>query len=295
MKIRTWLGFHRQAVHSMWRNSWMTVASIGTVAITMLIFGIFLLLAENMAGMAGEMESQVEISLYLQDEISSQQIDQLAQQLMSFPEVATVKYVSKEEALLRMREWYGGSAAFLDGLEMDNPLRNGFEVRTHQPQQVLELVPQLETLDGVAEVIYGEGVVEQLFEITRVMRLVAMVLMVGLALAATFIIANTIRITVFARRREVEIMRYVGATNWFIRWPFLVEGMLLGLIGGLMAGGLVSYLYILAVQRLAVSMPFLPLIQPWPLVLHMGGWVVLTGTVIGGLGSAVSLRRFLRV
>lgn len=285
----------RQSVTSMWRNSWMTVASVGTVAVTMLIVGIFLLLASNLNNLAGSLESQVEISVYLQDELTSEQVDSLAQEFTAMPELASVKYVSKAEALDRLREWYGESAEFLDGLDLDNPLRNGFELATVEPRQVLEVVPVLRTYPGVAEVVYGQGVVEQLFNVTRIVRMIALGLMIGLAAAATFIISNTIRITVFARRREINIMKYVGATDWFIRWPFVIEGMILGFTGSLVAGGLIIWFYQAAVSNLAVSMPFLPLIQPWPLLLVIGAWVLGIGMAIGVLGSTISLRRFLRV
>ncbi|HHW98327.1 MAG TPA: ABC transporter permease [Firmicutes bacterium] len=295
MKIRTWAFFTGQAFSSMRRNSWMTIASIGTVAVTMIVLGIFLLLGGNINNFAGNIESQVEISLYLQDEITSRQVDELAQKLTAMEQVALVKYVSKEEALIELREMYGESGDFLAGLELDNPLRNGFRLRTHRPEQVLEIVPTLRTLDGVAEVQYGQGFVEQLFAVTNVLRVVALGLMLGLAAAATFIIANTIRITVFARRREISIMKYVGATDWFIRWPFVIEGMTLGLIGSLIAAGLVAWAYNAAVVNLAVTIPFFPLVKPWPFLLGIAGWVVLIGTAIGVIGSTVSLRRFLRV
>lgn len=285
----------KQSVTSMWRNSWMTVASVGTVAVTMLIVGIFLLLASNLTNLAGSLESQVEISVYLQDELTSEQVDALAQEFTALPQLASVKYVDKQEALLRLREWYGESAEFLAGLELDNPLRNGFELTTVEPRQVLEVVPVIQTYSGVAEVVYGQGVVEQLFTITSIVRMVAIGLMVGLAAAATLIISNTIRITVFARRREINIMKYVGATDWFIRWPFIIEGMVLGFTGSLLASGLITWLYQLAVRNLAVSMPFLPLVQPWPLLLVTGSWVLGIGMAIGVLGSTISLRRFLRV
>ncbi len=295
MKIRTWAYFTGQAFSSMRRNSWMTVASIGTVTVTMIVLGVFLLLAGNMNNFAGNIESQVEISVYLQDEITSEQIDELAEKMAALEQVELVKYVSKEEALLEMRDMYGEGSDFLAGLELDNPLRNGFRLRTHRPEQVLDVVPIVRAFDGVAEVQYGQGVVEQLFAVTGILRVVALGLMLGLAAAATFIIANTIRITVFARRREINIMKYVGATDWFIRWPFVIEGMTLGLIGSLIAAGLVAWAYQAAVGGLAVSIPFIPLVAPWPFLLGVSGWLILIGTVIGVVGCTFSLRRFLRV
>lgn len=295
MKIRTWTHFYSQALSSMLRNSWMTIASIGTVAVTMIIFGIFMLVATNLTHMAGNLESQVEISVYLQDEITQEEVSALGQHLMELEGVASVQYVSKEEGLERLKEWYGENNDFLAGLEMDNPLRNAFELRTEKPEMVLDVAPVIETYNGVAEVVYGRGVVEQLFSLTRLVRFIALGLMLGLASAATFIIANTIRITVFARRREISIMKYVGATDWFIRWPFIIEGMVLGFVGSLVSAGLVSWLYGMAVTSLQVSMPFLPLVKPWPLLLMMSGWLLLIGMAIGVLGSTLSLRRFLRV
>lgn len=295
MRIRTWGYFLSQALISMVRNSWMTIASVGTVGVAMLIFGGFMLIASNLSNLAVGLESQVEMSVYLQDEMSPEDINAIGARISTISGVASLNFVSKDDALVRLQEWYGADSGFLAGLELDNPLRDSYEVRTHNPQDVLTIAPVIEGFDGVAEVIYGRSMVERLFALTRIVRLVAVGLMVGLASAALFIIANTIRITVFARRREIGIMKFVGATDWFIRWPFIMEGVLLGLIGSLMSAVLLSWLYRLAVTNMQISLPFLPLVAPTALLGQMFLMLLGLGIGIGVLGSVLSLRRFLRV
>ena len=136
---------------------------------------------------------------------------------------------------------------------------------------------------------------ERLFALTKMIRIFGVVLIVFLALAALFIISNTIRITVFARRKEIGIMKYVGATDWFIRWPFLLEGMILGFGGALIAVLLLAQSYSLLVDKVYQSMAFLPMIPRFPFIVEISFFLLLMGTVIGALGSTISLKRFLRV
>ena len=145
------------------------------------------------------------------------------------------------------------------------------------------------------DVNYGREIVDKLLSITRIIRLVGIVLMGGLSLAAMFIIANTIRITVFARRREIGIMRFVGATDWFIRWPFVMEGLALGVVGALVSASVLAWGYYLAVRSLVRVIPFWPLVAPWPLLQHLALLLLALGAVIGIGGSTVSLRRYLDV
>ncbi len=156
-----------------------------------------------------------------------------------------------------------------------------------------EVAAAVTVLAGVEEVLWGREIVEQLLAITRMMRLVGIGLMVALALAALFIIANTIRMAIFARRREIGIMRYIGATNWFIRWPFVIEGLVLGLLGGMTAASVLAWGYYLAVRALVQAKPFWPWVQPWPFLQQLALLLLSIGVVIGILGSGLSLRRYL--
>ncbi|MBP2646292.1 MAG: hypothetical protein H6Q75_1732 [Firmicutes bacterium] len=176
-----------------------------------------------------------------------------------------------------------------------NPLPNSFEVKVDMPEKVKLVASALSKMKGVENAKFGQEVIEKLFSLTRMIRLFGLVLIIFLALAALFIISNTIRITVFARRKEIGIMKYVGATNWFIRWPFLIEGMILGFGGALISVILIVKIYGLLIQQVTESLTFLPLIPQYPFLTRISMFLLVTGTAIGALGSTISLRRFMKV
>lgn len=294
VKPRTFGYFFQSAGSSLIRNSWMTLASIGTVAVALLVLGVFMLLAVNIGAMAAQVEEQVELTAYLAD-LSPEERNRLANELKAIPGVAAVTFVSREEAWQRLLEWYGDDRDFLAGWEEDNPLREAFEVRADSAFRIAEIAGAVTEVRGIEEVVYGREIVEQLLSITRGVRFVGMGLMAGLALAATFIIANTIRITVFARRREISIMRYVGATAWFVRWPFVIEGLALGIIGAILASSVLAWGYYFAVRSLAAAIPFWPFVAPWPLLQRLALALIGLGALIGVTGSALSVRRYLDV
>lgn len=294
VKPRTFGYFFQSAGSSLIRNSWMTLASIGTVAVALLVLGTFMLLAVNIGAMAAQVEEQVELTAYLAD-LNSQERARLENDLKAIPGVAAVTFVSRDEAWQKLLEWYGEDRDFLAGWEEDNPLRDAFTVRADSAFRVAEIAKAVAEVRGVEEVVYGREIVEQLLSITHAVRLVGIGLMAGLALAATFIIANTIRITVFARRREISIMRYIGATAWFVRWPFVIEGLILGLIGAILASSLLAWGYYFAVRSLAAAIPFWPFVAPWPLLQRLALALLGLGALIGVAGSGMSVRRYLDV
>jgi cell division transport system permease protein len=294
VKARTFGYFFKSSGRSLARNSWMTIASISTVAISLLVLGVFLLLAVNVGVAAQHMESQIEVTAYLLD-MPRDHVQRLEQQVRSISGVSEVYHVSKDEAWERLLEWYGNDRTFLAGWEEENPLRESFEIRAESPELVSEIAGRVAGLSGVEEVVFGRELIEQILAITSAIRMVGTGLMIGLALAAMFIIANTIRIAVFSRRREISIMRYVGATKWFIRWPFIIEGWVLGLIGGVVASSILAWGYYLAVRYLLRVMPFWPLIAPWPFLQQLALGMLGIGSLIGIAGSALSLRRYLNV
>jgi len=294
VKPRTFGYFFQSAGSSLVRNSWMTLASIGTVAVALLVLGVFMLLAVNISAMAAQVEQQVELTAHLAD-MSSQERTRLQSELEAIPGVVEVSLVTREEAWQRLLEWYGDDRGFLAGWEEDNPLRESFEIRADAAQRMGEIAAQVKALRGVAEVVYGREIIEQLLSITRMVRLVGIGLMAGLALAAMFIIANTIRITVFARRREIGIMRYIGATEWFVRWPFIIEGLALGVVGAVISASVLAWGYYFAVRALVVAIPFWPFAAPWPLLQQLALVLLGLGALIGVCGSGMSVRRYLDV
>lgn len=294
MRIRTWAYFIREAVLSLIRNAWMTVASIGTVTVALLILGTFMILAVNLDHMAATVESQVEITAYLDDGLQDKEITDIGKKISAIAGIDQVKYVSKGEALKRLGDRLGDQKSLLEGYENDNPLRNSFEIRSQKAEDVTKVAQATEKVKGVAEVKYGREIVDKLLKFTRVVRIVGIALMVALAVAALFIIANTIRLTVYARRREISIMKFVGGTDWFIRWPFVIEGLFLGVIGSSVAAMVLVYLYRAILRNVEINLPILPLVGANPLLGNLVKLLLTTGGLIGMVGSTISLRKFLK-
>lgn len=295
MKIRTSEYIIREAFLSLKRNNWMSFASVGTVAVSLFIFGMFLILVMNMNKMAASLESQVQISVYLQDEVSRAERKDIETDIRNMQGIDTVKFVSRDEALARFKERLGDQKFLLDALGETNPLPDAFEVTVLQPDMVKTAAASIANFKGVESAKYGQDVIEHLFDITRLIRIVGLSFMVLLAGATLFIISNTIRLTVFARRKEIAIMKYVGATDWFIRWPFLLEGMVLGFFGGVIAAVLLNSVYSAFVVKVYSTLAFFPLIPEYPFLLYVTAVILLSGMVIGALGSTISLKRFLKV
>lgn len=205
------------------------------------------------------------------------------------------EYISKERALERFRERLGEQQSILNALGDNNPLPNGYDIKVERPEQIKEIAQIIANIQGVENVRYGKEMVEKLFSLTKMIRTFGLIIIVFLALAATFIISNTIRLTVFARRREIGIMKYVGATDWFIRWPFLLEGMMLGFLGALIAVLVLMKLYSVFTGHMSVSIAFLPILPSYPILIYLAVFLLGVGMAIGALGSTISLRRFLHV
>ena len=163
------------------------------------------------------------------------------------------------------------------------------------PERIKVITPSIGQLPKVETAKFGQEVVEHLFSLTKILRFGGIVLVIFLAMATLFIISNTIRLTVFARRKEVVIMKYVGATDWFIRWPFLLEGMTLGFFGAVIASVCINSLYAGLLERIHATLAFLPLLPTSPLLFYVTIFLLAAGTGIGALGSYISLRKFLRV
>ncbi|MCR5030022.1 MAG: permease-like cell division protein FtsX [Selenomonadaceae bacterium] len=294
MKISTGEYIIRETMISLKRNSWMSFASIGTVAVSLFVLGMFLILVVNMNRMTDSLESQVEISVYVKDEVNEAGVRTLEERITAMQGIESVKFVDREKAMERFRERLGDQQFLLDALGDKNPLPNSFEVRVVRPDMVRTAAEAIAELPGVETAKYGQDVVEHLFDITRLVRLFGLALMFVLALATLFIISNTIRLTVFARRKEVAIMKYVGATDWFIRWPFLLEGVVLGCLGGIVAALVLRGAYRIIAAKIYDTLAFFPLIPENPFLHYVTAAILVCGMLIGALGSTISLKKFLK-
>ena len=295
MKIRTTEYFVREVFFSLKRNNWMTLASIGTVAVSLFVLGMFMLIVMNMNHMASSLESQVQISVYLQDDISDSTKRDIESDINSMQGIESVTYISKDQALDRFRERLGEQKYLLEALGDTNPLPDSFEVTVKQPDMVKTAAETIQEYKGVESTKYGQDVIQHLFEITRLIRIFGISLIVLLAAATLFLISNTIRLTVFARRKEIAIMKYVGATDWFIRWPFMLEGMVMGFFGAILSVIVLRLAYGAITEKIYDTLAFLPLVPMYPAIDHISLLIMACGMIIGALGSTISLKRFLKV
>ena len=295
MKFSTKCYYIKETFTSLKRNSLMSIASISTVALSILVLGIFLTMVLNVNNLASHLENQVQVTIYMDDSASAEQLKHMEKVLRSTAGIVKVTPRTKEEALAEFRKRLGEQQKLLAALGEDNPFPASFEIQVDNPERIPQLVAQFQQMPGVETAKFGQEVVEHLFQLTRVLRIGGILLIVLLAIATLFIISNTIRITVFARRREVNIMKYVGATDWFIRWPFLLEGMLMGFAGAVIASLILVQGYNAIQAKIYGTLAFFPMLPSWPTMGYLSAGLICVGTLIGALGSSISLRKFLDV
>ena len=297
MKIRTIRRHVRESLRSIARNGWMTFASVGAVTVTLLLVGVFFVIMMNLNNVANSIEEDVEIRVHIDVAANKEDQQALRSKIEQIPEVKTVKFSSKENELKGIIKSLGEEGEAFKLFEQDNPLNDVFIVKTKNPVDTMKTAKKIDKLEYTAKVKYGQGEVEKLFGFTKVSRNVGLVLIAGLLFTAIFLISNTIKITIVARRREIEIMRLVGATNAFIRWPFFLEGLWLGILGSILPMIVIgiSYYYVYDYLKPKLQDHFVQLLEFSPFIFQISGLLLLMGALIGVWGSLMSVRKFLKV
>ena len=289
------LGRHfRESFKSIGRNGWMTFASVSAVTVTLLLVGVFFILLMNMNEIASNVENDVEIRVHLDATSTEQDMALVEKQITDIKGVSNVTFSSKEEELENLVDTLGDAYSLY---EQDNPLRNVYVVKTKTPEDVSAVAQKIEELNFVETVKYGKEYVDRLFKFVDISRNIGLALIIGLLFTAMFLISNTIKITITARRKEIEIMRLVGATNSFIRWPFFLEGLWLGILGALIPIILIGTTYYNLVGYLGprINVKHVELIPFSPFIYQVSAVLLLIGGLIGVWGSLMSVRKFLKV
>lgn len=300
MKLRTFGRHGREGLKSLGRNGWMTFASISSVTVALLIVGFFTALMINLNFISDQIRHDVEVKVYIDQAATKAQTDQLQKKIEALPLVAHVRYVPKKEGLNELIDSMsrdGKEPSVLASLRHENPLPNAFEVKTKHPEDAMAVSKQIKPFENVSSVKYGDGkgTVEKMLSITGTARNVGLAIIIGLLFTAVFLIGNTIKLTIVARRKEIEIMKLVGATNGFIRWPFFVEGLLLGVLGSIIPIVLLWAGYNTFYDIFYKNYSFFKLIPLYPTIYYLTGGLLLIGAFIGVWGSVTSVRKFLRV
>lgn len=284
--------FLREVLINIRRNPLMSVASISTVMVLTLILGFFVVLVANLDSLSRELAGEMQVKAYMSADFQREEAGAFHASLMKIEHVEGTHFVSKDTAFKRLRERLG-SRITLDDLS-HNPLPDAFEIRVDHPKALDVVAEKVARLPGVGSVDYGRDVARKLMALNQVVRVVGMVIL-GLLFASTLlIVSNTIRLTVFARRKEIDIMQLVGAADWFIRWPFILEGVTQGLVGAAMAATVVDVAYRLVVPQLHKTVPFLPILAPGEVLPFLNLGLVSLGCAVGALGSLISVNRHLK-
>ncbi|MBQ4518517.1 MAG: permease-like cell division protein FtsX [Clostridia bacterium] len=297
MKINSVKYFMKEAGRNVFSNGWMSVASMFTVVASLLVFGIFMVLALNVNHMVDKQEKDYEITLTVDENCTQEETEQLGRNLAAVTNVSEVIFESKEVRMEYLRERFGEDAALLDAYQgEENPLRNWYKIRCEDLNLSDDTVAIIKELNGVARVISSGETINKLTTVSKYISTASIWIMLALAVISIFIIANTIKLAVFSRRKEINIMKYVGATDWFIRWPFIIEGMIIGLLGAIASGLFIALSYegiigVFATLKIAF-MDFIPLND---IMAYIGAIFLLMGLGLGALGSLIAVRKHLKV
>ena len=297
MKARTFRRHVRESFKSLGRNGWMMFASVSAVTITLLLVGVFFVIMMNLNNVASSIEKDVEIRVHIDVAATKENQQTLRENIEKISEVNTISFSPKEKELDQLMSSFGKEGDAFAMFEQDNPLSDVFVVHTKNPTDTMKAAKEIEKLQYVGKVNYGQGSVEKIFKVTDFSRNVGIVLIIGLLFTAMFLISNTIKITIFARRKEIEIMKLVGATNWFIRWPYFLEGLWLGLLGSILPVAIIGTSYYYAHSYLSEKLKgnFIQVLDYSPFIYQVSGLLILMGAVIGIWGSVMSVRKFLKV
>lgn len=297
MKFRTMTRHIREGFKNIIRNGWMSIASIGAVTVTLILVGTFVAIMLNVNEMAHKVEEDVEIKVLIDLTAEDDEVTELGEQIEELAGVGMLRFSTKDDELEQLVESMGEQGEAWALYEQDNPLNHAYVLKASDPQDTEKIATEVESLDNVYKVVYGQEVVSNLFKFNNYARTIGLVLIAGLVLTAVFLISNTIKLTIMNRSTEIGVMKLVGATNGFIRWPFFIEGLLLGVLGALIPIGLISsgYYYIVNNFSGQTSFYFIELLPFNPFIWQLSGIILLFGAFIGVWGSVNSVRKFLKV
>ena len=287
-----------EGFRNVFHNKKSSGASLAIMCATMLIFGIFFMIIENINSAVKKIELQQGMQVFIQKDATDEQISQIGEQIKAINGVNTIKFISKEDALNYNRETLGNPALFV-GYDEENPFKASYLVTLTDLKLSSEVQENIYKLDNIASITSQDNTINNLVKIANGIKIVSIVVLSLLVIISIFIIANTIKLTVHARRKEISIMKYVGATDSFIRWPFIIEGIIIGIIAAIISLAVLGLAYNLIISKLGnsavlakIGMSLLSFADISTLLVIV--YLVL-GIGIGALGSTISMRKYLKV
>jgi cell division transport system permease protein len=286
----------KQAFKQFFRNGAMSTASVFSISAILLILGFFFLLVVNVSNITESVKKDFDtVQLHLLDATEYAQSDSMMKKLKLMPEVSEVRYLTKAQAMEDFKKLFGDKAYLLE-MRQENPLPNSIIVKVRRIEDVDAVVARAEGFEGIEVIKYYKDAVNRLIRFTHFIQVGALTLIVFLIVISVIVVSNTIKLTVAARDREIGIMKYVGATNWFIRGPFLVEGVLMGLVSAGVSAGITAFVYARVIKLFGTDLAVMLSTNFVPLDFMIGNLAVIfaaLGAGIGACGSIISMRRFL--
>ena len=286
----------RQALQQIWRNKGMSTASVFAITAMLLILGLFFVITVNINLFTEMLKNNYnEVEVFLNDDVKKSDAEDIMKKIDAEPGVKSSTYRSKTEAMKIMKARWGENSYLLDSLG-DNPLPSSIVVTVDSMSTADNVIKMVKGTDGVEDVKYYQDTVKKLTKITNFLKIAAMIIMVFLIIVSIVVVSNTIKLTVFARAKEIEIMKYIGATNWFIRGPFLIEGILIGVISSAVSAVATFFIYreiISLVGKQFMTIMSSPLVPAGYLSVNLILIFLAIGVSIGACGSTVSIRKFL--
>jgi cell division transport system permease protein len=287
--------FIKEALHNIWVNRMMSLASISILTVCLLLLGTSLLISFNINNIISQIENQNQIMVILSDNLNADSITNVGNQIKALPNVRDCIFVSKQQALDEQEKTMGKYADLLAGFENDNPLPNSYNVELKNMNDFTQTVNAIGKISGISEIKQHADIAVKLNNIKSVINMIGFWLFAILTLVSLFIISNTIKVAMFVRKREVNIMKFVGATDWFIRFPFLFEGLIIGIISSTLACAVLYLIYSVLLTNAVAQTQILQLVNYKNMYAYIFFGYYCAGIVVGTLGSIISVRRHLKV
>lgn len=289
--------FFKEGTKGFLANGLMSITSVFIVIASLLILGIYLIFSFNINYISEQLKSQYEIRAFIEFDVPVENIESVKLKVESIPNVNSVEIFTPQQAFEEYKATLGENARVLEGLENDNPLRYSLKITMSDIQAAESIAVQVQNVEGVDYVRKNKQAMEGMISITNTIRQASFILMLLLSIVAVFIIANAIRMTVFARRREIGIAKFLGATDWFIRWPFVIEGIIMGIVGAIIALILIIPGYNVIYNPLCewAMGSGIAFYSVGYITKELLSWFLGIGALLGAFGSGISLGRYLKV
>ncbi|NLK36948.1 MAG: ABC transporter permease [Epulopiscium sp.] len=299
MKPRSIKYYFREAFSGLIKNRLMTIASIATVAACVFIMACSYCMVDNLRYMLHQMEDSIGIAVFLKGDMTGQEVEKLKETISAIDHVKEVKYVSPDDALDELKKEWGTEEGILEGFDGENnPLSNSFEISLDNIENQADVLAKLQKLEGIDNIRHAQTETEVLLKLNKMIKITGVLVIAILAAISIVIIFNTIKISVYTRRNEITIMKYVGATDWFIRWPFIIEGILIGFVGSVIPIGIAWPLYGKSVDLIYTYIPLIRNIATFKLGIEIFSKLfpiaLLFGILLGVAGSVSSIRKYLK-